>query len=256
MQNVFLKIQYDGTRFHGWQRQPKLRTVQGEIERVLSKLCKQPIDLQGTSRTDAGVHAYGQAASFCGEYEIPIKNLRNAANRMLPNDIFILEAKRVADDFHARFSSKGKTYIYKILVTNERDVFCQNYYYNICKKLNMTAMRNAMPFFVGTHDFRAFMSSGSKIQNTVRSIYTFNMEVRKIKKEQQGLEGQEIIVEVTGNGFLYNMVRIMAGTLVDVGLGKKQPEDIINIIKSKKRRLSGHIAPPGGLYLKDIYFNE
>lgn len=256
MKNVLLKIQYDGTGFHGWQKQPGLRTAQGEIEKVLTKLCRQPIETYGSSRTDLGVHAYGQTANFKGTYAIPVENLKKAANGLLGEDIHILSAESVDDDFHARFSAKGKTYLYKILLTKEKDVFLRNYYYNIIKELNISAMREAASFFVGTHDFKSFMSSGSQIQDTVRSIYELDIFEENTEEIFQSIPGKKIILRITGNAFLYNMVRIITGTLVKVGLGKINPKTIPHIIESKNRSLAGHVAPPGGLYLKEIYFNE
>lgn len=251
MKNVLLIIQYDGTFFSGWQKQPGRRTVQGEIEKVLTKLCCQTIEINGTSRTDTGVHAYGQAATFKGDYAIPVENIKKAANNLLPEDIYILSAEEVDDDFHARFSSKGKTYEYKILYTKEKDIFSRNYYYNICKELDIASMKKACGYFIGSHDFRAFMSSGSNITDTVREIYDLNISVKKKTASKE-----EIIIKVTGNGFLYNMVRIITGTLVEVGLKKIEPEEIMDIIESKNRNMAGHIAPAGGLYLKEIYFSD
>lgn len=255
MTNVLITIQYDGTRYSGWQRQPYKKTVQGEIEKALSKLCKQPIKINGTSRTDAGVHAYGQAASFTGDFEIPVERIKFAANGLLPDDIYIIKVEKVNDDFHARFSAKGKTYQYKILCTNERDVFSRNYYYNIGKDLNLSAMREAARFFIGTQDFATFMSSGSKVNSTVRTIYSLDITEELYEKGNASNE-KIVTIEITGDSFLYNMVRIIARTLVEVGLQRIEPEEMPKIIKAKDRGKARLIAPPGGLYLNKVYFNE
>lgn len=253
MTNVLLEIQYDGTHFCGWQRQLKDRTVQGEIEKVLSALCLQKIEVQGTSRTDAGVHAYMQGVSFKGDFAIPVDRLKKAANGLLPEDIYIKNAIEVDENFHARFSSVGKTYQYKILNSQEKDIFSRNYYYNIYRPLNIEAMKEAATYFVGTYDFKTFMSSKSQVENTIRTIYALKLKEETIKHPQ---EGSVLIIEVTGKSFLYNMVRIMAGTLIDVGLGKIKANEIEDIILSKDRWRARHTAPPQGLYLKKIYFNE
>ncbi len=256
MTNVLITIQYDGTGYSGWQRQPHKKTVQGEIEKALSKLCKQPIKINGTSRTDAGVHAYGQAASFAGDFEIPVERIKLAVNGLLPKDIYILSVEEVNDDFHARFSAKGKTYQYKIICTHERDVFLRNYYYNIDKDLNVSAMREAAKCFIGTQDFATFMSSGSKVYNTVRTIYSLDIIEEELDTKVKSIKEKVVTIEITGDSFLYNMVRIISRTLVEVGLEKLKPEDIPFIIKAKKRSLARLIAPPGGLYLNKVYFDE
>ncbi len=253
MTNVLLEIQYDGTHFSGWQRQLNARTVQGEIEKVLSTLCLQKIDVQGTSRTDAGVHAYMQGVSFKGDFAIPVNRIKKAANGLLPDDIYIRKAIEVDEDFHARFSSVGKTYQYKILNTQEKDIFSRNYYYNICKPLDLEMMKEAGACFVGTHNFITFMSSKSQVENTIRTIYSLNIQEEIIKHPQQG---RLLIIEVTGKSFLYNMVRIIAGTLIDVGLRKIKANEINDIILSKDRWRARHTAPAKGLYLKKIYFDE
>ncbi len=256
MTNVLLIIEYDGTEFSGWQRQPNKRTVQGEIEKALTKLCKQPIKINGTSRTDAGVHAYAQAANFSGDFEIPVDRIKPAVNGLLPNDIYIKSAEKVNNDFHARFSAKGKTYHYRVLCTDEKNVFSRNYFYNIVKELNIEAMRKAACFLKGTHDFAAFMSSGSRASSTIRSVYALNIMEEERYKEVINIDGKVVTIEITGDSFLYNMVRIIARSLVEVGLGKLKPDEIPYIIKMKERSLVRLIAPAGGLYLYKIYFTE
>lgn len=252
IKNVLMTIEYDGTDFSGWQIQPESRTVQGEIQKALKKLCGQDIKLDGTSRTDAGVHALGQRATFKGEFGIPVEKLAYVLNNMLPGDIKIKEAKQMPLDYHARFDAKGKKYIYKILNCAEKDVFKRNFYYFFDRTLDTDKMKEAAGYLVGTHDFASFMAMGSTPQKTtVRTIYSYDV-TEEINKDGS----KEIRLEVKGDGFLYNMVRIMTGTIVDAGAGKIKPEEVKDIILAKDRSRAGRTAPPQGLYLGEIYFTE
>lgn len=252
--NVLLTIEYDGSGFHGWQRQPEVRTVQGELERVLTRVCGVPIDINGTSRTDAGVHALGQRASFKGDFGIPTDRLMLAANNLLAGgmnsqrgvgDVRIIAAEEVPDDFHARFSSRGKMYRYIIRNCPDVDIFQRNYCYQVRKPLDIEAMTKAAAYIEGTHDFKCFQAAGGQEkETTVRTIHSLNIRC----------ESGNVIIEVSGDGFLYNMVRIIVGTLTEVGLGKKRPEDVRNIIESRDRQKAGHTAPAEGLYLVEIYY--
>ena len=257
--NVLLTIEYDGTRFSGWQRQPGVRTVQGLLEKMLSIVCKTEIRLNGVSRTDAGVHALAHRASFSGTFGIPVDRLKIAVNNMLTGrtsavsenaDVRILEARQVPEKFHARHDARGKMYRY--IIDNNRDmpVFDRNYRYHVTKPLDVGKMREAASFVVGTHDFRCFQASGQdpdvKTVNTVYSLEVFR------DPDKEGL----IILEVSGDGFLYNMVRIITGTLVEIGLGKKEPRDMERIVEGRDRRAAGHTAPPQGLYLAEVYYDE
>ena len=254
--NILLTIQYDGTGFSGWQRQPGRRTVQGELERALSAVCRQQIKIDGTSRTDAGVHALGQRASFKGDLGIPVDRIPLAVNNDLAGslgsgyacgDIRILEAVEVPADFHARFSAVGKTYRYMIC-SGQPDPFRRNYCYYIKGNLDAELMKKAAERIRGTHDFACFQAAGGvPRQSTVRTIYSLDIE---------WISQTEQHILVTGDGFLYNMVRILAGTLIEVGLGKKTVEDISDVLASKDRRLAGHTAPPQGLYLEKIYYSK
>ena len=254
--NVLIKIEYDGSAFHGWQRQPGLRTVQGELEMVLSQLCGQSIEVAGTGRTDRGVHAMAQCATFKGDFGIPVENIPKAANAMLSDrkntagtaigDVRILSAKQVDSDFHARFSCKGKTYSYRIC-TGEPHVFRRNYVYYVKDRLDLDRMKRAAAYIVGTHDFKCFEAAGGNPrETTVRTIYDVKIY----------MEEGDLVIDVTGDGFLYNMVRIIAGTLVDIGRGKMDPDFVKMIIQQGKRSLAGHTAPPYGLYMKEIYFSD
>ncbi len=279
MKNILLTIAYDGTNFFGWQKQPELRTVQGELEKVLSKICDTPIELNGTGRTDTGVHALGQRASFKADFKIPVEKIPSVANRLLADkmkiaDVQIVDIKEVPEDFHARFSAKGKEYQYHIIASKKQNVFMRNRAYQLDKKLDVEAMRTAAKYIVGTHDFNCFQTSSSDIKKTtVRTIYhldvieklRYQSDEDKIEKApfedkkeniKEELSTQEIILSIKGDGFLYNMVRIISGTLVEVGLGKRKPEDLKYIIESKNRQNAGHTAPPWGLYMAEVYFDK
>ena len=249
-----LTIEYDGSEFSGWQRQPERRTVQGELEKVLSKVCGVPVQINGTSRTDAGVHALGQRASFKVESGIPTDKIKLAANNILAGgknlasqvgDVRILEIEEKEQDFHARFDSKGKKYRYVVFNDDNQDIFRRKYCYQVNKPLNIEDMQKAATNIVGTHDFACFQSAGGQEkETTVRTIYS--LDVFRNQKD--------VVIEVAGDGFLYNMVRIITGTLVEVGLGKRKPEDLIEIIESTDRKMAGHKAPAEGLYLVEVYY--
>ena len=247
-----MTIAYDGTGFHGWQRQPGERTVQGELERVLAEVCGEPITIDGTSRTDAGVHAYGQCATFQGEFAIPADRIKIAANNYLAGsknretgDIRITDIKEVPEGFHARFDAKGKEYLYKISISEEPNVFRKNYAYQIRIPLDTEAMRAAARHIVGTHDFKCFQASGGEEkETTVRTIRSLTIN------EERG----DITIAVSGDGFLYNMVRIIVGTLVEVGLKKRTPDSVKDIIESLDRTKAGFTAPPHGLYLNKVFY--
>ncbi len=244
MKNVKLTIQYDGTGFSGWQKQPNGRTVQEEIEKSLSTLLKKEVKINGSGRTDAGVHALGQVANFREDFTIPIERIPRALNGILPEDISILSAEDMDMDFHARYSTKGKKYVYKIYNSKIRNPILRNYSYWVSENLDVDKINKAAQFFIGTYDFRSFMASGSSIKDTVRTIYSVDVSIDK----------NMIIIETSGNGFLYNMVRIMTGTLVEVGKGKINPTHIPRIIKEGKREGAGHTAPPQGLYLAKVNY--
>lgn len=262
--NIWLKIAYDGSGFYGWQRQPDKRTVQGVLEEALSKFCGCEIQLQGTSRTDAGVHALGQCASFKGDFGIPAERIPQAVNNYLAGgmsalnpvgDVRIIEAKEMPPEFHARYDCKGKTYRYIIRNAVDKDVFRKNYCYQMQNFLDVDRMKEAAAYIVGTHDFACFQTSGgTERETTVRTVHSLTVD-RQIKtQEGDRITDCDIIIEITGDGFLYNMVRIIVGTLIEVGLGKREPEDLERVIASKDRSNAGYTAPAAGLYLKEIYY--
>ena len=255
MSNVLIRIEYDGTNFAGWQKQPDARTVQGEIEHVLKFIALDEVLIHGTSRTDAGVHALGQCASFEWTCNMPVEKLPEVMNRRFgtagagrsgaEGDIRILSAEVMPDEFHARYDCKGKTYRY--IIDKTGDIFRRNYSYQFPEvdKLDLDSMREACSYIIGTHDFKCFETAGgTPRETTVRTVSDLNITEND----------REIIIEITGDGFLYNMVRIIVGTLVEVGLGKKKPGDVAAAIEARDRALAGFTAPPNGLYLKEIFF--
>ena len=252
--NILLTIEYDGSRFAGWQRQPAVRTVQGEIEEALARVCGRQVKINGTSRTDAGVHALGQRASFRGDFGIPTEKIAFALNNILAGggrfgavlgDVRILAAQEMPADFHARFDAVGKKYRYIIENKAEGDIFRRNYCYNVDRPLDEEAMRLAAAYVTGRRDFASFQSAGGQArETTVRTVRS--LEIERC--------GDDLVIEISGDGFLYNMVRIIVGTLVETGLGLRSPERMKQTIEAKDRAAAGHRAPAGGLYLAEVYY--
>ena len=245
MRNIKLTIKYDGKCYNGWQKQPNKLNIQGEIERAIYNITKEEVNLIGSGRTDAGVHALGQVANFKTNSEIPIEKLPLAINSQLKNSIVIKEAEEVDERFHSRYNAKHKTYRYIINNSKCGTAIYRNLEYSYPFKLDAEKMKQASKYFEGEHDFKAFKSSGTSSKNSVRTIY------KAIVKQ----EGEKIIIELTGNGFLYNMVRIISGTLLDVGLGKIRAEEIPEIIESKDRQRAGKTLPAHGLYLVEVKYD-
>ncbi|MFR8146666.1 MAG: tRNA pseudouridine(38-40) synthase TruA [Clostridia bacterium] len=245
MRNIKLTIEYDGKDFNGWQKQPNKLNIQGNIEKVISEITKEEIELIGSGRTDAGVHAIGQVANFKTNSNIPIEKFAIAINYRLKKSIIIKKAEEVPERFHSRYNCKKKTYRYIINNSDMGSAIYRNLEYNIKMPLNLENMKKASKYFEGEHDFSAFKASGTSSKSSVRTIYSAD-----VKKENE-----RIIIELTGNGFLYNMVRIISGTLVEVGLGKIRPEEIEDIIDSKNRQMAGKTLPPYGLYLLEVNYN-
>lgn len=245
MRNIKLTIEYDGKDFNGWQKQPNKLNIQGTIEKVISDITKEEIELIGSGRTDAGVHALGQVANFKTNSTIPIEKFAIAINSRLKKSIVIKKAEEVSDRFHSRYNCKQKTYRYVINNSETGSAIYRNLEYNIKMLLDVNKMQEAANYFVGEHDFTGFKASGTSSKSSVRTIYS-----AKVIKDNE-----RIAIELTGNGFLYNMVRIIAGTLVEVGLGKIKPEEITGIIESKDRQKAGKTLPPYGLYLVEVNYN-
>ena len=246
MRNIKLTIEYDGKDFNGWQKQPNKLNIQGEIERAIEQITGEKVDLIASGRTDAGVHSLGQVANFKTNSSIPIEKIPIALNTKLKRSIRIIEAEEVEERFHSRYNCKRKTYRYIINNSENGTAIYRNLQYNFSEKLDENKMNEAIQYFVGEHDFKGFKASGTSSKNSVRTIYSGKVE-RK---------GDLVIIEVTGNGFLYNMVRIIAGTLLEVGLGKIKSEEIEDIIKSRDRQRAGKTLPPQGLYLVNVEYDK
>ena len=244
MRNIKLVIEYDGKDFNGWQKQPTKLNIQGEIEKAIERITGEEVDLMASGRTDAGVHSFGQVANFKTNSNIPIEKFAIALNSNLKKSIRIKLAEEVNERFHSRLNCKRKTYRYVIDNSKYGSAIYRNLETHIPTPLNVEKMKEAVKYFEGEHDFKAFKASGTSSKSSVRTIYE-----AKVKKE-----GEKIYISLTGNGFLYNMVRIIAGTLVEVGLGKIKPEEIPNIIDSKNRENAGKTLPPQGLYLVNVEY--
>ncbi len=245
MTNYRLTIQYLGTRYNGWQRQGNTEnTIQGKIEAVLSRLLGTPIEIIGSGRTDAGAHAYGQIANFHAETDMPEETMLHYLNQYLPKDIAVTEVKKVSERFHSRFHVKSKTYQYRIWNSDISNVFEKQLVYEVTDKLDVDRMKEAALYFLGEHDFRAFCSNRRMKKSTVRVLYEIHIEVLE----------PEIRITITGNGFLYNMVRIIVGTLIEIGMGEKNPSDVPAMLAGKDRRNAGFTAPPGGLMLMEVEY--
>jgi tRNA pseudouridine38-40 synthase len=277
MRNVLITIEYDGSAFHGWQRQKgvgggadRARTVQGVLEEALARVCGCAVSLYGTSRTDAGVHALGQAASFEGAFGIPADRIPIAANDLL-EDVRVLRASDVPEGFHARYDARGKTYLYRICSPLSGsggrggaegaapDIFLRNYRCLLNERPDEGKMEQAARLLTGTRDYAAFRaaggagSAGDGSADTVRTLTEITVHGADAM-DTKGNPVRETEIRVTGTAFLYNMVRILAGTLIETGLGRRAPEEMTGILESGDRAKAGHTAPAAGLYLERVYF--
>ncbi len=244
MKRVMLIVAYDGTNYHGWQMQPNAVTIEQILNEKLSELLKEDIQVIGASRTDAGVHAEGNVAVFDTNTSIPGEKISYALNHLLPEDIVIQESFEVETDFHPRKCDSIKTYQYRILNRNFNLPVKGRNAYHFYRKLDLDKMREAAAYFVGKHDFKNFCSSHTQAKSTIRIIYSFDIEE----------EDEEIVLTVSGNGFLYNMVRMLTGTLLDVGTGRMSPDKIPELLAAKERVHSPNTAPARGLTLLDIEY--
>lgn len=244
MRNIKLVIEYDGKKFGGWQKQPNKLNIQGEIEKAIEEITGESIELNASGRTDAGVHSLGQTANFKTNSTIELEKIPIAINSKLKQSIRVISAEEADENFHARYSCKGKKYRYVINNSKYGSAIYRDLEYHVPMKLDVKKMKEAAKYFEGEHDFKGFKASGTSSKSSVRTIYK-----AEVKKDED-----KIIIELEGNGFLYNMVRIISGTLVDVGLGKIKPEDIPEIIESKDRTKAGKTLPAQGLYLVEVYY--
>ncbi len=245
MKNIKLTIEYDGTNYLGWQKQKSSKnTIQETIEIAISKIVKKEVSITGSSRTDSGVHAKGMVANFYTDSNVPPERFREAINTKLPDDIAIIKSEEVPEEFHSRYDSKGKTYCYTLLNREEKVALYKNFSYHVRETLNIDDMKKACEYFIGKHDFKAFKTAGSSVKTSTRTVSDLHIEQ----------EGNFIKIFITADGFLYNMVRIIVGTLIEVGLGKIKAESIENIIKEGKREEAGYCVPPNGLVLEKVYY--
>lgn len=244
MKNIKLILQYDGTCYHGFQIQPDVITIQGVLEETVLKTLGESVKVNGCSRTDAGVHAVRYCAGFNLNNPIPAEKIALVMNNALPDDIRVLSSEAVDDDFHPRFSTIAKKYVYTLNTDPDAGVFTKNYEWQLRKELNIDAMKKAASHIVGEHDFRSFMTSGTDMEVTVREVFSLDIEK----------EGHLVRIYIKADGYLYNMVRIITGTLVKVGEGRLSPDDIPVIIAKQDRNFAGPTAPPQGLALYEIYY--
>ncbi|MFD1738316.1 tRNA pseudouridine(38-40) synthase TruA [Bacillus salitolerans] len=247
MQRLKCIISYDGSAFSGYQVQPNRRTVQAVIEDALQKMHKgEFIRIHASGRTDAGVHAIGQVIHFDSPLAIPANRWKVALNSLLPDEIVVKDVQKTHSDFHARFDVISKEYQYKILLKRDRDVFLRHYVHHVPHSLDYIAMKEAIKYFIGTKDFSSFCSAKTEIEDKIRTVY----EIEFFE------ESDMLTFRFVGNGFLYNMVRIMVGTILEVGLGYRSSKEIVTILEMKDRTKAGKTAPSHGLYLWKVNYNN
>ena len=236
--NIRLTISYDGSRYDGWQKQGNTsNTIQGKLEAVLERMTGVPTEVHGSGRTDAGVHAKAQEANFYTDIDTNVEKIKSYLNEYLPEDIAVLSVIEEKERFHARLSAVEKEYVYRIWNSTVPNVFERKYLYRLSESLDVVAMQKAAESFLGEHDFKSFCGNKRMKKSTVRKVS--DVKIEKL--------GEEIRITYRGNGFLYHMVRIMTGTLVEVGLGKRTPEEILEILEKKDRQAAGYLAPAEGL---------
>lgn len=244
MKNIKLTIEYDGTNYHGWQVQPNAVTVQGKVIEAIESLTGESVTLVGASRTDEGVHALGQVANFLTNSSILPDKFCLALNAHLPSDIVVVGSEEVPNEFNARYASKGKSYKYVIHNRYTPSALWDNRAYHVKHRLNVDIMNDAAKFLLGTYDFSSFRASGGGAKTSVRTIHDVC-----VKRQDDA-----VVIDITGDGFLYNMVRIVAGTLVEIGAKNIDPISMKNILDARNRKIAGHTAPPQGLYLVRVYY--
>lgn len=250
MKRIMLRVAYDGGKYSGWQIQPNAPTIEGMLNMAINALTGEQIRVTGASRTDAGVHAYGNVAVFDTASSIPAERFAYALNTKLPHDISVVESIEVRSDFHPRHCNTVKTYEYRLLNNAVMMPQMRQYAWHIPEKLDIKAMNDAAIELTGEHDFKSFCSVHTQVESTVRTIYSI-----EVVKEQAGI-GEIVTIRVRGNGFLYNMVRIIAGTLVQAGKGKISSSDVKKMLEACDRTTACQTAPPQGLTLVNIKYDE
>ena len=245
--NYIICLSYDGTRYDGWQKQGNTeKTIQGKLERILEKLDGEPVEVRGSGRTDAGVHAQGQVADFRLKGKRTPDEVMEYLNRYLPEDIAVWRIQTGPERFHSRLNAVSKTYRYQIEMGPKKDVFRRSYYYGLGQELDVDSMERAAAFLTGTWDFKSFSGNKKMKKSTVRTLESICFE---------RLEHTRLHISFTGNGFLQQMVRILAGTLIEVGQGRRRPEDMRSVLKALDRQ-AGFTAPPEGLFLEKVEYGE
>lgn len=245
MRNIRLKVSYEGTRYQGWQKQETSdNTIQGKLEKLISRMCGEEIAVQGSGRTDAGVHALGQIVNFHTSCEMPLPDMLQYMNQYLPEDIAVTEIDEVAERFHSRLNATGKKYCYRVWNSSIPNVFWRRYTHTVEEKLEVDAMKQAAKYFLGEHDFKAFTSTKKGKKSTVRRIDAIDIVC----------DGDLLTFTFRGNGFLYHMIRILVGTLLEVGQGERMPDSIPEILASKERENAGTLVPGKGLVLEEVYY--
>lgn len=245
--NYKITLQYEGTRYDGWQKQGNTdNTIQGKLESILAKMTGQEVEIHGSGRTDAGVHAMGQVANFYLDegLEMEPEQVKEYLNRYLPDDIAVIKAENASERFHSRLGAVKKIYMYQIETGAKRDVFTRRLQYGLGRPLDVEAMRQAAALLCGTHDYKSFCGNRKMKKSTVRAVETI-----QVKKD-----GSQVVLAFVGNGFLQNMVRIMAGTLIEVGLGKRTPQSMKEVLAALDRSAAGVTAPAEGLCLAGVLY--
>lgn len=245
--NFKITIEYDGTPFSGWQVQNNSKTVQGELEKALSMILNQPIRINGSGRTDAGVHALGQVATFHAMTILGCEELKKGVNSLIKCPIIIHECVKVHDKFHARYDARQKEYHYHILNRQDPSAIGKDYIWHIQKPLDLATMEECCSIITGTHDFKAFEGSGSPRSTTIRTIFSAKFEIK---------EDHHLVFKIRGNGFLRFMVRNIMGTLVLAGIGKLTPKEFRTVLEKMDRNLAGATAPARGLFLMNVIYDS
>lgn len=255
MRNFKMTLQYEGTRYQGWQKQVNTdNTIQGKLETLLSKMAGQEVQVQGAGRTDAGVHALSQTANFHLDTEMTADEIMKYMNRYLPEDIGVISLRDASERFHSRLNAKGKTYCYRVVNTQVPHIFDRRYVHAVAEKLDIEAMQKAAEYLAGTHDFKAFTSNKRSRKSTVRAMESIRIEkAQSLSMGQRGVQ-DEIRFWYSGNGFLHHMVRIMTGTLLEVGTRRRRPEDVAEVLAAGCRENAGELVPAKGLTLMEVRY--
>lgn len=255
MRNFMIILQYEGTRYQGWQKQESTdNTIQGKLEALLSRMAEKKVEIQGSGRTDAGTHAMGQVANFHIDTKMSKDEILEYMNQYLPDDIAVVAIKEVSERFHSRLNAKEKTYCYRVINSPVPHVFDRKFAYEVTEQLDIEDMKKAAEYLTGSHDFKAFTSNKRSKKSTVRTIKSIQIE--KVASVSTGMRGKtdEIRFTYTGDGFLYHMVRIMTGTLLEVGAHKRKPEEVAGILSSGLRENAGELIPAKGLTLMEVRY--